>query len=95
MAINLRYDLRIRFDQTLVDRLEAAWRLIDRFSEVAVWWDAFHANRIRRSYIRHRSMYRIKAKLHVVLLHTMAVLEGSQGHPVGLCFFCHSMCWVG
>lgn len=68
MPINLRYDLRLRFDRTLALRLEAAWRKIDQIGEAAVkptWWDAFHANRMRRSFIRHRAMYRVKARLHM------------------------------
>jgi hypothetical protein len=68
MPINLRYDLRLRFDRTLALRLEAAWRKIDQIGEAAVkptWWDGFHANRMRRSFIRHRVMYRIKARMHV------------------------------
>jgi len=67
MSLNLRYDLRFRFDQTLVDRLEAAWRRVDRVGEGAVkprWWEAFHAGRMRRSFVRHRSAYRLKAAVH-------------------------------
>ena len=78
MPINLRYDLRFRFDRTLARRLEAAWRDIDRLSETAVkptWWDAFHANRMRRSFIRHRLMYRIKARVRVASIHVAAVLD--------------------
>ena len=68
MPINLRYDLRFRFNRTLALRLEAAWRKIDQIGEAAAkpsWWDGFHANRMRRSFIRHRAMYRIKARVHV------------------------------
>jgi len=67
MPINLRYDLRFRFDQTLVDRLEAAWRRVGRLGEGAVkprWWEAFHAGRMRRGFVRHRSAYRLKAAAH-------------------------------
>jgi hypothetical protein len=70
MPINLRYDLRFRFDRTLANRLSAAWRQIERLDELAVqpaWWDAFHANRMKRSFVRHRFMYRIKARVHLSL----------------------------
>ena len=82
MPINLRYDLRLRRDRTLARRLEAAWRDIDRLGEAAVkptWWDAFHANRMRRSFIRHRLMYRIKARVRIAFTHVAAVLNGGQG----------------
>jgi len=36
MPINLRYDLRLRFSQTLTARLDAAWQQIDRMNELAV-----------------------------------------------------------
>jgi hypothetical protein len=68
MPINLRYDLRFRFDRTLACRLKAAWQKIDQLGETSVkpaWWDVAHANRMRRSFIRHRLMYRIKARVHV------------------------------
>jgi hypothetical protein len=90
MPINLRYDLRFRFDRTLARRLDAAWRKIDHVGEAAVkprWWDAFHANRMRRSFIRHRVMYRIKARVHVALTHTAAILEASDGNPVAMLIF--------
>src|SRR5262245_36851907 len=67
MPINLRYDLRFRFNKTLVDRLEAAWRQVGRLGEGAVklrWWEAFHAGRMRRGFVRHRSAYRLKAATH-------------------------------
>jgi hypothetical protein len=51
-----------------VARLHAAWRQIDRMNELAVkpsWWAAFHGNRMKRSLIRHRLAYRIKARIHV------------------------------
>lgn len=79
MAINLRYDLRFRFDRTLARRLDAAWRQIDRMSEVAVkptWWDDFHANQMKRSFIRHRFIYRIKARVHIALRHVPTVSDG-------------------
>jgi hypothetical protein len=82
MPINLRYDLRFRFDRTLALRMEAAWRQIDRLSEAAVrpqWWEAFHTGRMRRSFIRHRATYRLKARLHVALTYANAVLEGAGG----------------
>jgi hypothetical protein len=63
MPINLRYDLRFRLDRTLARRLEASWRKIDRMGEGAIkppWWDAFHANRMKLGFIRHRVAYRIK-----------------------------------
>jgi len=81
MPINLRYDLRFRLDQTLVDRLEAAWRRVDRLGDDAVkprWWEAFHAGRMRRSFIRHRAMYRIKARLHVAFTYLIGALEGGE-----------------
>jgi hypothetical protein len=90
MPINLRYDLRFRFDRTLARRLEAAWESIDRMGERPVkpkWWDAFHANRMRRSFIRHRLAYRIKARIHVALTHASAVLEASDGTPVAMLIF--------
>jgi hypothetical protein len=91
MPINLRYDLRFRFDRTLADRLEAAWLQIDRMNELAVkptWWDAFHANRMKRSFIRHRSMYRIKARVRVALIHVAAVLGGGgEGVLIFLPFY--------
>jgi hypothetical protein len=68
MPINLRYDLRFRFDRTLAARLEAAWQKINQVGEASVkpeWWDGFHANRMRRSFIRHSAMYRVKARMHV------------------------------
>jgi hypothetical protein len=88
MPINLRYDLRFRFDRTLAARLHAAWQLIDRMGEAAVkpsWWDAFHANRMRRSFIHHRSMYRLKARLWVAWNHAAALLEA--GGPEGVLIF--------
>jgi hypothetical protein len=36
MPINLRYDLRFRFEKTLAARLADEWRQIDRMSEAAV-----------------------------------------------------------
>jgi hypothetical protein len=90
MPINLRYDLRFRFDRTLALRLEAAWRKIDRMGEAAVkpsWWDAFHANRMKRSFVRHRSMYRLKARLHVAWTHAAALLEASDGSPGAMLIF--------
>jgi hypothetical protein len=77
MSINLRYDLRFRFDQTLVDRLEAAWRRIDRLGEGAVkprWWEVFHAGGMQRGFVRHRSAYRLKAATHAAFAYS-AVLE--------------------
>src|SRR5262245_56182770 len=77
MPINLRYDLRFRFDQTLVDRLEAAWRRIDQLGEGAVkprWWEAFHAGQMRRGLVRHRSAYRLKAAAHAAFAY-LAALE--------------------
>jgi hypothetical protein len=90
MPVNLRYDLRFRFDRTLALRLEAAWRKIDRLGEAAVkprWWDAFHANRMRRSFIRHRSMYRLKARLHVAWTHAEAILGATDGSPGAILIF--------
>jgi hypothetical protein len=90
MPINLRYDLRLRFDRTLALRLEAAWQTIDRMGEAAIkpsWWDAFHANGMKRSFIRHRSMYRLKAKLHVAWTHAAALLETSDGNPGAMLVF--------
>ena len=89
MPINLRYDLPFRFDRTLAARLQAAWRRIDRLGEGAVkptWWDAFHANRMQRSFIRHRSMYRIKARIHVACTDLAAVLEAGEALPIMLPF---------
>ena len=89
MPINLRYDLRFRFDRTLANRVRAAWRQIDRLNELAVkptWWDAFHANRMKRSFIRHRSMYRIKARIHVAFTYLAAVLETGEALPIMLPF---------
>jgi hypothetical protein len=89
MPINLRYDLRFRFNRTLANRLESAWRQIDQMNELAVkptWWDAFHANRMKRSFIRHRSMYRIKARIHVATTHVAAVFEGGGGGEGALIF---------
>lgn len=90
MPINLRYDLRIRFERTLVRRLEAAWRKVDRLGEAAVkptWWDAFHANRMKRGFIRHRLAYRIKARVHVALTHAAAILEGAGSGAEGALIF--------
>jgi hypothetical protein len=90
MPINLRYDLRFRFERTLAHRLNAAWRQIDRTHELAVkptWWDAFHANRMKRSFIRHRSMYRIKARVHVAFVHVAAILEAGEGALIFLPFY--------
>jgi hypothetical protein len=75
MPINLRYDLRLRSDRTLADRLQTAWQQIDRLSEA----DLFHANRMQRAFIRHRSAYRIKARLFVAWTHAAAVLQGGGG----------------
>lgn len=89
MPINLRYDLRFRFDRTLANRVRAAWRQIDRLHELAVkptWWDAFHANRMKRSFIRHRSMYRIKARIYVAFTYLAAVLETGEALPIMLPF---------
>ena len=82
MPINLRYDLRFRFDRTLALRLEAAWRKIDQVGEAAVkpvWWDGFHANRLRRSFIRHRAMYRVKARMHVAARALNVLPDGDPG----------------
>jgi hypothetical protein len=90
MPINLRYDLRLRSERTLAARLDAAWQQIDRMGEAAVkpsWWDAFHANRMRRSFIRHRSMYRLKARLWVAWTHAAALLEAGEGALVFLPFY--------
>jgi len=90
MPINLRYDLRFRFEKTLAARLAAAWRQVDRMSEASIkpsWWDAFHANRMRRTFIRHRSMYRIKARVHVALTHAAAVLQAGEGALIFLPFY--------
>jgi len=81
MPINLRYDLRFRSDQALVDRLAAAWHRIDRMGEGAIkprWWEAFHAGRMRRSLIRHRAMYRIKARVHVAFTCLTGALEAGE-----------------
>jgi hypothetical protein len=91
MQINLRYDLRLRFSRTLATRLDAAWRQIDRMNELAVkpsWWDAFHANRMKRSFIRHRFIYRIKARIHVVfrLLAGVSEAGGVEGALIMLPF---------
>src|SRR5262245_23690800 len=83
MPINLRYDLRFRSDQALLDRLAAAWHQIDRMGEGAIkprWWEALHAGRMRRSLIRHRAMYRIKARVHVAFTHLTGALEA--GEPI-------------
>jgi hypothetical protein len=90
MPINLRYDLRFRFDRTLARRLEVAWRKIGRMGEMTVkptWWDAFHANRMKRSFIRHRLMYRIKARVHVAFTHAAAIVEGGGGAGEGVLIF--------
>ena len=90
MPINLRYDLRFRFDRTLALRLEAALRKVDRMGESAVkptWWDAFHANRMKRSFIQHRLMYRIKARVHVAYTHVAAILEGGANAGEGALIF--------
>jgi len=90
MPINLRYDLRLRFHRTLALRLDAAWRQIDRMNELAIkpsWWDAFHANRMKRSFIRHRLVYRIKARVHVVFRVVAGVLESGEAALILLPFF--------
>ena len=95
MPINLRDDLRFRFERTLVRRLEAAWRKIGRMNELAVkptWWDAFHANHMRRSFIRHRLMYRIKARVHVAFTHVAAVAEAGEGAFIFLPFY--ALAWL-
>jgi hypothetical protein len=93
MPINLRYDLLFRFDRTLAIQLRAAWRQFDRLNELAVkpsWWDAFHANRMKRSFIRHRSLYRIKARAHA--LSHFAAAAGWEGGPVFLPFY--ALAWL-
>src|SRR5262245_49281630 len=97
MPINLRYDLRIRFERTLARRLEAAWRKIDLLGEAAVkptWWDAFHANRMKRSFIRHRLMYRIKARLHVAWTHAAAIFEGGGGEGALIFLPFYVLAWL-
>jgi len=40
---------------------------VDGLGEGAVkprWWEAFHAGRMRRGFVRHRSAYRLKAAAH-------------------------------
>jgi hypothetical protein len=73
----------------LVTRLHAAWRQIDRMNELAVkpsWWDAFHGNRIKRSFIRHRLVYRIKARIHVAFRLVAGVSGGVEGALILLPF---------
>lgn len=81
MPINLSFDLRFRRDRTLAQRLAAAFALVDRLGESAkkpAWWDAFHANRMRRSFIRHRLAYRVKARLFVAWMHLTNIAEGAS-----------------
>jgi hypothetical protein len=42
------------------------------------WWEAFHAGRMRRSFIRHRAMYRIKARVHVAFTSLTGALEAGE-----------------
>ena len=51
------------------------------------WWDAFHANRMKRSFIRHRLVYRIKARVHVVFRVVAGVLESGEAALILLPFF--------
>jgi len=53
-----------------------------------IWWDAFHANRMKRSFIRHRFVYRIKARIHVVfrLLAGVSEAGGVEGALIMLPF---------
>ena len=70
MPINLRYDLRIRRDKTLATRLAAAWQLIDALRLATVkpgCRDIWHGLGMRRSFIRARWAYRLKARLHVAM----------------------------
>lgn len=70
MPLNLRFDLRVRRAKTLAKRLDAAWELLDRIKVNEVkpgWWAPFHASRMKRSFVRHRSVYRYKARLHYAL----------------------------
>ena len=95
MPVNLRYDLRLRFNRTLAVRLDAAWGQIDRMNELALrpsWWDAFHANRMKRSFIRHRLVYRIKARVHVVFRLMAGVLESGEAVLILLPFF--ALAWL-
>lgn len=48
------------------------------------WWDAFHANRIRRSFIRHQSMYRTEARFHLAFVHLAWLIAPKpfQGRPI-------------
>jgi hypothetical protein len=96
MAINLRYDLRFQSDSTLARRLEVAWRQIDRVNDLAVkprWWDAFHANRMKRGIIRHRSIYRIKARIHVAL-RCVAGIDGAGGDGLLIFIPFYAVAWL-
>lgn len=42
---------------------------------------------MRRSSIRHRVVYRIKARVHVALTHAEVILEASGGNPVAMLIF--------
>jgi hypothetical protein len=67
MPINLRIDLRFRRDKSLAERLDATCALLGRIEPSEIkpkWWQLSHANRMKRSFIRHRSIYRYKARLH-------------------------------
>jgi hypothetical protein len=58
-------------------------------NELAVkpsWWDAFHANRMKRGFIRHRLVYRIKARVHVVFRLAAGVLESGEAALILLPF---------
>lgn len=54
---------------------------VDGLGEGAVkprWWEAFHAGRMWRNFIRHRAMYRIKPRLHVAFTYLTGALEGGK-----------------
>ena len=91
MPLNLRYDLQFRFDRTLARRLQAAWKRVDECRSGAVnptWWDRFHANRMRRGYVRHRIAYKLKARLHVAFTHVGAIASSVPGSdPIALAIF--------
>ncbi len=81
MPINLRYDLRIRRDKTLATRLAAAWQLIKALRPDSVkpgWWDLWHGNGMRRSFIRARWAYRLKARLHVAMRVVESISRASE-----------------
>jgi hypothetical protein len=90
MPINLRYDLRFLPDQTLADRLEDAWQQFARIPSTGITprlGDPLHANRMKRTFVRHQAMYRRKARMQVALRDAWTVLNASQGSAPGLVIF--------